>query len=180
MIPPDIPRLGKRRIGRLAGTLGAIAIVGVIAFAGFLVAPRLSHAAARVIGGGCTFIILPGHSDTKSHTYADGDTVTVHSQLYEYYEPLARQYCGQLESITTITDDGQGAPIYGFGENEIVYRLPNGQYGGEGGGPDGYSNAITLQPIIVTTTCAAPAGAFSPKDGEPGINTGAANYCPPQ
>lgn len=156
-----------------------LAIVSVVAVAGFLVAPRPAHA-APLVSEQCIFVVLPGHSDTKSQTYADGDTVTVHSQLYEAKDNVTGGYCGQLESITTISDNGRGAPLYGWGGNELVYRQSNGQYVGEGGGYYTYSNNFSLPSIAETTACAAPGGSFAPKDGEPAINTGAANYCPPQ
>lgn len=156
-----------------------LAVASAVAVAGFLVAPRTSHA-APLASERCIFIILAGHSDTKSHTYTDSDTVTVHSQLYESEDNVTGDYCGQLESITTISDNGRGAPLYGWGGNELIYRQTNGQYGGVGGGYYSYSNNFALQPIIETTACAAPGGSFAPKDGEPAINTGAANYCPPQ
>jgi hypothetical protein len=167
-----------KRIPRILAVLG-VAAIAAAAFA-FLRAAPPAHAAPRVVGGQCVFLILPGHSDTQSYTCADGDMVTVHSQLYEYRDNLTGDYCGELESITTISDNGRGAPVYGFGGNELVYHLPNGGYGAEGGGYVGYSNALYPPSVAETTDCAAPGGSFGPKDGEPAINTGAANYCPLQ
>lgn len=172
-------------MARTGGILLVAVIAASIVVVGLQRTSHRAHAAARLASETCHFIILPGHSDTKSYTYADGDTVTVHSQLYESIDTVTGEYCGQLESITTISDNGHGAPVYGMGMDELVFRLPNGQYPGVGGGHLGYSNAFTgtsaLQPIAETTTCAAPGGSFAPKDHNlPTITTGAANYCPPQ
>lgn len=183
MIGQDVQRVGKRRIWRVVGTLAAVAVVGAIAVAGFLLAARLTHAAARLTSEQCKFVILPGHSDTKSYTYADGDTVTVHSQLYEDMDTVTQQFCGEMESITTVSDNGRGAPLKGLGADELNYRQPDGTYKPETFGVPGTSNTIPPIPITETTNCAAPGGIFWPdwpKVGEPVIRTGAANYCPPQ
>jgi hypothetical protein len=161
-----------------AGPLAAILVASLMAVVPVPVAMARAHAAAPQTTEHCVWISLPGHSDTKSHTYADGDTVTVHSQLYEYEDTLTGDPCGELESSTSISDNGHGAALYGQGMNELVFLQSNGTYSAVGEVVDGYSDAISLQPIAETTSCAAPGGGFTPSDGEPAITTGAANYCP--